>query len=385
MPFFRFSLKKNFLPQKSFPYIPINNIKNNYTYFSKNTSLWKFLNKKKNLENLNFLCFEERKKVEKITNSILFCFPPGVGLGDVIEYCLFISNLKETKNFSQVGVAFVGRYKIFIKKYFKLNEVYSDVILKSKANEYKTIFHFTQEIDELKKQKFVRMNIEQLLCNYFNITKKNIVKVINNSPIKKISIFPVSSSPIRSMPTKVINSLIQFYQNKCIIEIVLDNESKISDYIEERLIKGNYKIIKPNTLESLCNVVKGIDYGVFMDSGPLHLSKLFHKRGLLIITTVGSEILLGENDLIIPIKNNFSSRFCNAPCGLTNIFNYSNESGCYFSLSLKKDDFLKIENLNSLQRGGNKNSYTNFMDNPVGCVNEIDIKMIIATIDKNIL
>ena len=36
MPFFSFSLKKNFLTSDCFPYIPINNIENNQTYFSKN-------------------------------------------------------------------------------------------------------------------------------------------------------------------------------------------------------------------------------------------------------------------------------------------------------------------------------------------------------------
>ncbi len=385
MPFFRFSLKKNFLTQKLFPYIPINNIKENYTYFSKNTSLWRHLNKRKNSEYLNLLCFEKRAKINQITDSILFCLPPNLGLGDVIEYCLFINNLIEANKFSQVGVAFVGRYKFFLIKYFNLTEVYSDVIIKSDIDKYRTVFHFTKEIKEFKKQKFIRTDIEQILCNYFNIKKKQKNKKIYNKSIKKISIFPISSSPIRSMPVKIINSLIKSYQTKYKIEIVLDRKSKISNYIETRLIDGNFEIIKPNTLELLCNIVKNIDYGIFMDSGPLHLSKLFQKRGLLIITTVSKEILLDKNDSIIPIKNNFSSQFCNAPCGLTNIFNYSNESGCYHSLNLKKNDFLKIKNLNSLQRGQIKDSYIKFMDNPVDCVNNIDIAMILKTINNNIL
>lgn len=382
MPFFQFSLKKNILSQKMFPYIPINNIKENYTYFSKNTFLWRFLNKGKNSKFINLLKFEQRKKIININDSILFCLPPSLGLGDIIEYCLFIKNLSLTQKYSQVGVAFVGRYKSFIKQYFKLTEVYSDIIIKSDLEKFETIFHVTQEIKEFKKQKYLRSDIERVLSNYFNLKKetdfkKNYTKVIN-----KISIFPISSSPLRSMPIKIINLLIKTYQNKFEVEIIMDEKSLISNHIESKLIIGNYKILKPKTLDKLCTIVENIDYGIFMDSGPLHLSKLLQKRGLLIITTVDENILLKNTDLIVPIINNFSSNFCKAPCGLTNIFNYSGESGCYYSLNIKKNDFLKIENLNSLQRGQNKDSYIKFIDNPVGCVNNIDIKMIIKKINN---
>ena len=40
-----------------------------------------------------------------------------------------------------------------------------------------------------------------------------------------------------------------------------------------------------------------IEYGIFMDSGPLHLAKLLRKRGTLIITTVGQDILLNSSNL----------------------------------------------------------------------------------------
>ena len=59
-----------------------------------------------------------------------------------------------------------------------------------------------------------------------------------------------------------------------------------------------------------------------MDSGPLHLAKLLNKPGALIITSVDEKILLNKLSNIEPIKNNFKSNYCSAPCGLTNIFNY---------------------------------------------------------------
>ena len=93
MPFFSFSLKKNFLASECLPYISINSIENDQTYFSKNTKLWKYLNKKKNKDLINSISFEPRKPISKIEDSILFCLPPSLGLGDIIEYALSLPDV----------------------------------------------------------------------------------------------------------------------------------------------------------------------------------------------------------------------------------------------------------------------------------------------------
>ena len=98
MPFFSFSLKKNFLESECLPYISINSIENNQTYFSKNTKLWKYLNKKENIHLINSLSFESRKPISKIEDSILFCLPPSLGLGDIIEYALSINSIINSEN-----------------------------------------------------------------------------------------------------------------------------------------------------------------------------------------------------------------------------------------------------------------------------------------------
>ena len=156
---------------------------------------------------------------------------------------------------------------------------------------------------------------------------------------------------------------------------------------EELVQKVNLKQSKyqnPRNLEELCNIIENIDYGVFMDSGPLHLAKLLNKPGALIITSVDEKILLNKLSNIIPIKNNFISNYCSAPCGLTNIFNYKGESGCYFSLNLSKQEILNIKNLNALQRGANKSTYVDFISNPVGCIDKINIKNLLKSINTSL-
>ena len=76
MPFFSFSLKKNFLNTDIFKCTDIKNIKANCLYFSKSTLLWKYLNKKEFKTLNNSLTFEKRIKIKSLDESILFFLPP---------------------------------------------------------------------------------------------------------------------------------------------------------------------------------------------------------------------------------------------------------------------------------------------------------------------
>jgi len=384
MPFFSFSLKKNFLTSDCLSNISINNIKNNQTYFSKNTKLWKYLNKKKNKHLINNLSFEVRKPISKIEDSILFCLPPSLGLGDIIEYALSINSIINSKKFKKVGVAFIGKYEIILKKYFKIKNIFPDIINLNDLNKFKSIFHVTLEIKELKMQKYVRQDIEKIMNKYFAIYENQFYKTNFKKNIKKITIFPVSKSPLRSMSPKILQSIINFYEKKYEIDIVFESGSDISKYLEKKVNLKTSKYQNPSNLEELCNIIEKIDYGIFMDSGPLHLAKLLNKPGALIITSVDEKILLNKLSNIKPIKNNFTSNYCSAPCGLTNIFNYKGKSGCYFSLNLNKQEILNIKNLNALQRGTNKSTYVDFISNPVGCIDKINIKNLLKSINTSL-
>mgnify|MGYP001185320173 CR=1 FL=1 len=384
MPFFSFSLKKNFPTSDCFPYIPINNIENNQTYFSKNTKLWKYLNKKENIHLINSLSFESRKPISKIEDSILFCLPPSLGLGDIIEYALSINSIINSKKFKKVGIAFIGKHEFILKKYFNIKNIFPDIICLNDLSKFKSIFHVTLEIKELRMQKYVRQDIEKIMNKYFAIYENQFYKTNFKKNIKKITIFPISKSPLRSMSPKILQSIIDCYENEYEIDIVFDDNSDISKYLEKKINLKKCKYQNPSNLEELCNIVEKIEYGIFMDSGPLHLAKLLNKPGILIVTSVDEKILLNKFSNIIPIKNSFTSNYCSAPCGLTNIFNYKGKSGCYFSLSLNKQEFLNIKNLNALQRGTNKLTYVDFISNPVGCIDKINIKNLLKSINTSL-
>ena len=185
MPFFSFSLKKNFLNQEEFPYIVKKNIKENLTYYSKNTKLWKTLNKTEFQKFINFVSFKKRKSNQSLEDSVLFCLPPSIGLGDLIEYAQFIEKLENSKKFKKIGVAFIGKYSLILKKYFKIKYVFSDVISEENYYNFNNQFHITLEIKDLKFQKYNRQDINKSLSKFFglktmdkNLKKLNLLKLL---------------------------------------------------------------------------------------------------------------------------------------------------------------------------------------------------------------
>ncbi|MDC0195139.1 hypothetical protein OAJ82_02600, partial [Alphaproteobacteria bacterium] len=177
----------------------------------------------------------------------------------------------------------------------------------------------------------------------------------------------------------IINNFSKSYE----INLVLDN-TKISTSVEKNIKEKNVNKLKPDSLEGLIQIVKKTEFGIFVDSGPLHLAKIFGIQGALMITTVSDEILLNNFQTIYPIKNFFTCPYCIAPCGLTNLFNYNNVVGCYESLKIKKQNLLKIDNINSMQRGQMKNTYIDFIDKPVACIKNIEFDFFINQIKQQI-
>ena len=389
MPFFSFVLKSNpsqvfkndhvILNIKSFSQLQINK-----KYYSKDTQIWKLLNSKKYRIYIDEINFEKRDKISNIGEKILFFLPPSFGLGDAIEYALAIKAIMNNNICQSYGVAFVGKYEYIFKEIFNINNIYKDYISLDRLKFYDTIFHLTLEIEALKTQKYQRADIEKSILEYFNVNIKRIKK-INKKKIKIITIFPISESPIRTMPFNILNEIVFFYSQNYKVKIIFDNKSQISKYIESLL--GSFKnviIIAPNNLKELNDEINNTEFGIFMDSGPLHLAKLNNIRGVLIESSVDSDILLNQFHSISVYKNYYNSKFCSNTCGLVNIFNYNNKVGCFDSLQVSKKIILNLSNLNHLQRGAIKQSYINFIDNPVKCLKKIDPKKLISYINQKI-
>ena len=87
--------------------------------------------------------------------------------------------------------------------------------------------------------------------------------------------------------------------------------------------------------------------------------------------------------MIKGIDNTFSSSFCIAPCGLTDIFNNNNNHGCFDSLQIERAKFKK-ENFKNMISRGVKNHYKKFFFKPVGCLSSLNVQNIYNAIMKDL-
>ena len=380
MPFFSFALKDSSYQFKS------QIIENKVTYYSKNLNLWNQL-KSKNAKNIiNFIRFEKREKINKLKKKILFCVPPKIGLGDAVEYGIAIQSIIKSNKFKKIGVAFSAEYSFFFKKKFKIKNIYPFIISKKDIESYDNVFHLTLEIEALKSQKYLRSDIVSEVLNYFKISNKKNEKIksINKKKINKISIFPISTSPLRTMPVNILNELLLFLKNKIEVEIFFNDKSDISKFIEKNIIMNNFTKKDPKNLNSLIRSIEKIEFGIFVDSGPLHISKIIGKKGILVETSVSGNVLLKNYKQIKVVKNEFISTYCKAPCGLVDIFSFNKKIGCYSSLKVKQKKILNLENFNELQRREIKQNNIFYLLNPVGCVESININNIKKIIEREV-
>jgi ADP-heptose:LPS heptosyltransferase len=200
---------------------------------------------------------------------------------------------------------------------------------------------------------------------------------------KTISIFPVSTSVIRSLPFTIIEEIANKFTNDYKIRVIIDN-SNYSECLKKKNFKKNFLFIKPKNVKELFSEVSKSNFGIFVDSGPLHIAKIYSKLGILIETSVQSKVLLTNSKNIYPVHNVYKSRYCNGPCGLVDVFAYDSVVGCYETNKISFDEIKTLNSFRNLQRWNKKDSNAHFISNPVGCVKQIDLKNIIDLIKVKI-
>ena len=376
MAFFSFSLLMD-----SFLYLSTK-IELNKKYYSKDIALSKELNNKNKIRSFAELNYEKRVNITNICKKILICLPPKFGVGDAIEYGIAINSIIKIKKFNKIGIAFTGNHNYLFKEFFSFTNIYPLIISQDELNTYDTIFHITLEIEALKYQKYKRSNIAQEICDYFKVPlidyKKEINKV-QKDDIKTISIFPISTSLIRSLPLHIIEEIINSFSDEYKIKIIFDT-SDYSKYLLKYIKNNNFISVEPKNIESLILEISKTNFGIFIDSGPLHIAKCFEKNGILIETSVFSEILLSNSNNIVSKKNRYKSNYCNGPCGLVDLFAYNGQIGCYETHKLNFRDIVSFENKKNLQRWNKKENNSHLISNPVGCIKQINVKNIIELI-----
>ncbi len=376
MVFFSFSLLKD-----SFVYLSTK-IEPKKKYFCKDINLRKELNNKNKINSFAELNYENRINIINFGKKLLICLPPRFGVGDAIEYGIAIQSIIQSKKFNKIGIAFTSNHYYLFREFFLFENIYPILISQEQLSTYDTVFHITLEIGALRYQKYKRSNIAKEICEYFKVPlidfKKQTDK-FKKENIKTLSIFPISTSMIRSLPLHVLEEIIKNFSKEYKIKIIFDN-SDYSKYLLENINNKKFEAVRPINIESLTLEISMINFGIFIDSGPLHIAKCYNKKGILIETSVSSKILLSNSKNIVSIKNNYRSNYCYGPCGLVDIFAHDSKIGCYETHKLNFKDITNLKSQKNLQRWNKKENNSHFILNQVGCIKQIDVKNIIELI-----
>ena len=113
-----------------------------------------------------------------------------------------------------------------------------------------------KEIKNLTNQKYTRLDIEKEIISFFKIKTFREQFYIQNKKIRKVTIFPISQSPLRSMPIVILNKIIDELILDFKIEVILDNKSIISNYIKKKITNKKIDLLSPTNLKDLCKKVE---------------------------------------------------------------------------------------------------------------------------------
>ncbi len=160
----------------------------------------------------------------------------------------------------------------------------------------------------------------------------------------RIGLFPLATSPVRTLQPKLLARLHPVLARLGAVEIVLNRWQSQSDLLRQGLKEAG---IEPayrtglRTLADLQRFLGRIDYGVFADSGPAHLSKLDAVPGAAIYSSAPAAPLLGHHRNLVAIQAEYRSDWCQAPCGLAKLRRTADgRIGCMASLGVASEDLV---------------------------------------------
>jgi len=157
-----------------------------------------------------------------------------------------------------------------------------------------------------------------------------------------IGILALASSPLRTLPAALVLSLNKLLRREGMeVQIVLNANQSQSKWLRSALdavVPDLHYVEDTRSVADLLVLMRQFDYAIFADSGPAHLSKLEQRPGAAIFTSAPSDLLLGRHRNLYPFQVQFSSAYCQAPCGLAKLRQTADgRIGCMASLGVARD------------------------------------------------
>lgn len=182
-----------------------------------------------------------------------------------------------------------------------------------------------------------------------------------------IGILPLASSPLRTLPIAATRALCEALAERGRVVLCL-NKDQHQGVLYAREIGGlpaGVEILDGfASIGALLSAIDGFDYGVFADSGPAHMSKLFATPGVAVYSSAPGDVLQGRFRNLANWTIPFVGPHCATPCGLAKLrATPAGRIGCMGSLEVP------IEGLPSIARGANPQVVERLLlAEPVPCI-----------------
>ncbi len=188
-----------------------------------------------------------------------------------------------------------------------------------------------------------------------------------NTAKPHIGIFPLATSPLRTLPFAATIAMARSLCDLGPVSIYLNRDQGQGKAYLQALrgkLAENVNIIEGlPSIGALMAAVRDIDYGVFADSGPAHMSKLFATPGTAIYTSAPGDILQGRFTNLRRWSVPYKGEHCQAPCGLAKLRqSRDGRIGCMGSLECSLDDLPQVPS------GSHGDIARRLLENPVPCV-----------------
>lgn len=279
--------------------------------------------------------------------SVVFLLP-SEGLGDCVLYAGAIRQIIQAFSPARVAIAFSGRSSDVFAHLGMAVEIYPLLLPRRVLLDANLVVDFETDLPALHSAGIEMVSIDTLILRHLDLpTSYRWPHRRAHREVRRIGIFPQSSSTIRTLPPALTAFLATELGGRGFtVEIMVEPRFRQGLLYRERLMAmlGQQAPIVSDlaTVDRLFEFIREIDYGIFCDSGPAHVAKMFSVPGFGIYTTVAPDIVQGGFDNLAHWSSDYASDWCRAPCGLVKLMRTAagDRYGCMDSLNCQRSDLV---------------------------------------------
>jgi hypothetical protein len=319
--------------------------------------------------------------------SALFLMP-SEAVGDTVVYAGAVREIARAFGLARIGIAFSGSAT---DVWFYIGipvEVFPLLLPERALARFDLVLDFARDIPELDRVAEAPLAIDQTILARLGLPADyRWTETSGERGIRRVALFPISSTPLRTIPPPLAAYLITgLKEQELTVEVVVDPRTRQgSFFLRGAPDIGTVARIVPDlaTVDALIRYVRDdIDYGIFCDSGPAHITKLFDAPGFCLFTSVGAEAVRGPFRNLAAWQAGYAGRRCRAPCGLVGAMSLDRGEayGCMDSLDRPRAALARPARLPE------EATHRLLLEAPVGCVAALvrDREQILAAIRSDL-